>query len=171
MSGISLGLFHKGAGEKISNLEDGSWCSPKINFLGGYISCWVPRVLLLVYYNWIWNRIIIWDSNPQPLHKTDSAAVRISARTGVIGKGDRRRTVVTPVLHGWGIEGWVARPHWCIICTATSSGPDRHIQLRGREYHSEDPAGAKQPVWPRSPNLTSATGDTAFPLPLTICMD
>lgn len=128
-----------------------------------------------------------------------------SARTGVIGKGGRRRTVVTPVLHGWGIEGWVAQPHWCIICAVTrgilwateaqvtsrvinciskrsvswatgkpwttSSGPDRQIQLPGRVSHSEDPAGAKQPIWPRSPNLTSATGDTAFPLPLTICMD
>lgn len=42
-----------------------------------------------------------------------------SARTGVIGKGGRRRTVVTPVLHRWGIEGWVAQPHWCIICAVT----------------------------------------------------
>lgn len=39
-----------------------------------------------------------------------------SARTGVIGKGGRRRTVATPGLHGWDIEGWVAQPHWCIIC-------------------------------------------------------
>lgn len=39
MSGISLGLFLKGAGEKTSNLEDGSLRSPTINLLGEYISC------------------------------------------------------------------------------------------------------------------------------------
>ena len=39
-----------------------------------------------------------------------------SARRGVKGEGGRRGAVVTHTRHGWGTEGRVAQPCWCVMC-------------------------------------------------------